>query len=67
MNSNIAISRVGVAGMPCTLQIAEAAAAAVAAHPAFLEYAAGAAAAIPAQRTRRTATATGMSVNRGHN
>jgi hypothetical protein len=37
-----------------------------AAHPAFLAHAAaGAAAAIPTQRKRRTATATGKSVDRG--
>ena len=61
-----AFTGVGVAGMSRTLHAAEAAAAA-AAHPAFWAYAAGAAAAIPPQRKRRTATATGQSVDRGTN
>ena len=59
-----AFTGVGVAGMSRTLHAAEAAAAA--AHPAFWAHAAaGAAAAIPPQRERRTATATGQSVDRG--
>ncbi len=59
-----AFTGVGVAGMSRTFHAAEAAAAA--AHPAFWAHAAaGAAAAIPPQRTRRTATATGQSVDRG--
>jgi hypothetical protein len=50
---------VGVAGMSRTLHVA-------AARPAFWAHAAaGAAAAIPTQRKRRTATATGKSVDRG--
>jgi hypothetical protein len=54
-----AFTGVGVAGMSRTLHVA-------AAHPAFLAHAAaGAAAAIPTQRKRRTATATGKSVDRG--
>ena len=58
-----AFTGVGVAGMSRTLHVAESAAAA---HPAFWAYAAaGAAAAIPPQRTRRTATTTGQSVDRG--
>jgi hypothetical protein len=58
-----AFTGVGVAGMSRTLHAAEAAATA---HPAFWAYAAaGAAAAIPPQRKRRTATATGQSVDRG--
>jgi hypothetical protein len=65
MASINAFTGVGVAGMSRTLHVAEAAAAA-AAHPAFWAYAAaGAAAAIPPQRKRRTATATGQSVDRG--
>lgn len=61
-----AFTGVGVAGMWRTLHVAEAAAAA--AHPAFWAHAAaGAAAAIPPQRKRRTATATGQSVDRGTN
>jgi hypothetical protein len=64
MVSNIAFYGVGVAGMSWTLHVAETAA--VAAHPAFWAHAAaGAAAAIPPQRKRRTATATGKSVDRG--
>jgi len=65
MASMNAITDVGVAGMWRTLYVAEAAAAA-AAHPAFWAHAAaGSAAAIPPQRKRRTATATGQSVDRG--
>jgi hypothetical protein len=63
MLSNIAFTGVGVAGMPWTLRVADAAA-----HPAFMEHAAapaGAAAAIAPQRKRRTAAATGKSVDRG--
>jgi predicted MFS family arabinose efflux permease len=64
MLSNKAFTGVGVAGMSRTLHVAEAAAAA--AHPAFWAHAAaGAAAVIPPQRKRRTATATGQSVDRG--
>jgi hypothetical protein len=63
MVSNIAFYGVSVAGMSRTLHVA---AAADAAHPAFWAHAAaGAAAAIPTQRKRRTATATGKSVDRG--
>jgi hypothetical protein len=59
-----AVSGVSVAGMSRTLHAASAAVAA--AHPAFWAHAAaGAAAAIPPQRKRRTATATGKSVDRG--
>ena len=61
-----AFTGVGVAGMSRTLHVA--AAAAAAAHPAFAAPAAVAgpsAAAIPSQRKRRTATATGASVDRG--
>jgi hypothetical protein len=60
--SNInAFTGVGVAGMLRTLHVA-----AAAAHPAFwADAAAGAAAAIPTQRKRRTAAATGKSVDRG--
>jgi hypothetical protein len=66
MVSNIAFSGVRVAGMSRTLHVDEAATAA--AHPAFWAHAAaGAAAAIPPQRKRRTATATGQSVDRGTN
>ena len=58
-----AFTGVGVAGMSRPLHAASAAAAA---HPAFWTHAAaGAAAAIPPQRKRRTATATGASVDRG--
>jgi hypothetical protein len=65
MASINAFTGVGVAGMLRTLHAAEAAAAATA-HPAFWAYAAaGAAAAISPQRMRRTATATGQSVDRG--
>ena len=65
MASINAFTGVGVAGMSRTLHTAEAAAAV---HPAFWAYgAAGAAAAIPPQRKRRTATATGQSVDRGTN
>ena len=77
MASINAFTGVGVAGMSRTLHAAEAAAAATA-HPAFWAYAAAAhpayaapaaiagpsAAAIPS-RKRRTATATGQSVDRG--
>ncbi len=55
-----AFTGVGVAGMSRTLHVAEAPAAA--AHPA---HAARAAAAIASPRKRRTATATGASVDRG--
>ena len=56
-----AFTGVGVAGMSRTLHVA----AAAEAHPAFWAHAAaGAAAAIPTQRKRRTATATGKSVDR---
>jgi hypothetical protein len=60
--SNInAFTGVGVACMSRTLHVA-----AAAAHPAFwADAAAGAAAAIPTQRKRRTAAATGKSVDRG--
>ena len=66
--SDQAFTGVGVefsaAGMPCTLLVAEPAAAA--AHPAFWAYpGAGAAAVITPQRKRRNATATGQSVDRG--
>ena len=62
--SNIeAFTGVGVASMTRTLHVSTAAAAA---DPAFWAHAAaGAAAAIPPQRKRRTATATGKSVDRG--
>jgi hypothetical protein len=64
MLSKNAFTGVGVAGMSRTLHAAEAAAAA--AHPAFWTYpVAGADAAIAPQRKRRTATATGQSVDRG--
>ena len=60
-----AFTGVGVAGMSRTLHVAEAPAAA--AHPAFAAHAAAgpSAAAIPSPRKRRTATATGTSVDRG--
>lgn len=58
-----AFTGVSVAGVSRTLHAAEATA--VAAHPAFMAYASGAAAAIPPQRKRRTADATGASVDRG--
>jgi hypothetical protein len=64
MESNFAFTGVGVAGMSRTLHVAEAAVA-VAAHPAFWAHAAGAPADIPPQRKRRTATATGASVDWG--
>jgi hypothetical protein len=65
MLSNIAFTGVGVVGVSRTLHVAEAAAAA-AAHPAFMPYVAwNAAAAITPPRKRRTATATGPSVDRG--
>jgi hypothetical protein len=57
-----AFTGVSVAGVSRTLHAAEATA--VAAHPAFMAYASGAAA-IPPQRKRRTADATGASVDRG--
>jgi hypothetical protein len=57
-----AFTGVGVAGMSRTLHVADAAAAA---QPAFWAYAAVSAAAIPPQRTHRTATTTGQSVDRG--
>jgi hypothetical protein len=61
-NENL-FTGVGVAGMSRTLHFA---AAVDAAHPAFWAHAAaGAAAAIPTQRKRRTAAATGKSVDRG--
>jgi hypothetical protein len=63
MESNYAFTGVGVAGMSWTLRVAEARA--TAAHPAFMAHAARAAAAITPQRKRRTATATGASVDRG--
>jgi hypothetical protein len=63
MVSNIAFYGVGVAGMSRTLHVAEAA---VAAHPAFWAHAAAdAAAAITPQPKRRTAAATGKSVDWG--
>jgi hypothetical protein len=58
-----AFTGVGVAGMSRTLHVAGAPAAA--AHPPFMADAAWAAAAIAPQRKRRTATATGASVDRG--
>jgi hypothetical protein len=58
-----AFSGVGVAGDSWTLHVP---AAAAAAHPAYMaQAAAGDAAAISPQRKRRTATATGPSVDRG--
>lgn len=67
MASNYAFSGVAVAGdvgIWATLPVADAAAAA--AHPAFMAHAtAGVAAAITPQRKRRTAAATGPSVDRG--
>jgi hypothetical protein len=63
MAINYASSGVAVAGDSWTLHVP---AAAAAAHPAFMAHAAaGAAAAITPQRKRRTATATGPSVDRG--
>jgi hypothetical protein len=59
-----AFTGVAVAGMSRTLHVAEAAAAA-AAHPAFMAHAGWAAADIPTQRKRRTAAATGKSVDWG--
>jgi hypothetical protein len=53
---------VGIAGGSWTLHVP---AAAAVAHPAKAYAAAGVAAVISPQRKRRTATATGMSVNRG--
>jgi hypothetical protein len=65
MLSNQVCSGVAVVGMSRTLHAAEAAAVATA-HPAFWAYpVAGADAAIAPQRKRRTATATGQSVDRG--
>jgi hypothetical protein len=64
MESNYAFTGVGVAGMSRTLPAAEAATA-VAAPPAFWAHAAGAPADIAPQRKRRTATATGASVDWG--
>ena len=58
-----AFTGVGVAGVSRTLHAAEAAAAA--AYPAFMAWTAGHAVAIAPQRKRRTAAATGASVNRG--
>jgi hypothetical protein len=56
-------SGVAVAGVSWTLDVP---AAAAAEHPAYMAHAAaGAAAAISPQRKRRTATATGPSVDRG--
>jgi len=63
MLSNSEFTGVSVAGMSRTLRVS-----AAAAHPAFDAHAwapAGAAAAITPQRKRRTATATGASVDRG--
>ena len=58
-----AFSGVGVAGVSWTPRVP---AAATAEHPAFMAHAAaGAAAAISPQRKRRTAAATGPSVDRG--
>jgi hypothetical protein len=63
MASINAFNGVGVAGVSWTLHVP---AAAAAAHPAYMAHvAAGAAAAITPQRKRRTATATGPSVDRG--
>ena len=64
MLSNSEFTGVSVAGMPRTLHVS-----AAAAHPAFDAHAwapAGAAAAITPQRKRRTATATGASVDWGN-
>lgn len=69
MESNLALTGVGVAGMWLTPSVAQASA--PAAHPSFAAPTAAAmagrvAAAIPAQRKRRTAaTTTRASVNRG--
>lgn len=67
MLSNIAFTGVGVAGMSRTLHVA--APVAAAAVPAFVAHAVapawGDAAAITPQRKRRTATATGASVDWG--
>jgi hypothetical protein len=62
-----AFTGVGVAGMSRTPHVAPHAglAAAATAHPAFMAHAGWAAAAIPTQRKRRTAAATGKSVDRG--
>ena len=62
MLSMNAFNGVRIAGGSWTLHVP---AAAAAAHPAKAHAAAGAAAAISPQRKRRTAAATGMSVNRG--
>ncbi len=59
-----AFTGVSVAGVSRTLHVAEAADVA-AAHPAFMPHGAWSAAAITPQRKRRTATATGASVDRG--
>jgi hypothetical protein len=61
MFSMNAFDGVGIAGGSWTLHVP---AAAAAAHPA-MAYAAAGIAAISPQRKRRTATATGKSVNRG--
>jgi hypothetical protein len=64
MLSNSDFTGVSVAGMPRTLRVS-----AAAAHPAFYAHVwapAGAAAAITPQRKRRTATATGASVDWGN-
>ncbi len=61
MENKIVFTGVGVADMSRTLHVA-------AAHPAFAApdaVAGPSAAAIPSQRKRRTATATGTSVDRG--
>ena len=62
MLSMNAFDGVRIAGGSWTLHVP---AAAPAAHPAMAYAAAGAEAAISPQRKRRTATATGKSVNRG--
>ena len=63
MFSMNAFDGVRIAGGSWTLHVP---AAAAAAHPAYMAHAAaGAAAAISPQRKRRTATATGPSVDRG--
>ena len=60
MSSINAFDAVGIAGGSWTLRVP-----AAAEHPAMAYVAAGAAAAISPQRKRRTATATGPSVDRG--
>lgn len=60
MLNKYAFTGVGVAGMPRPLQ-----GTAASAHPAFLAHAAAPAAAITPERKRRTAAATGQSVDRG--